>query len=136
MLIPRLSSFLALALLVSLGVARMDAQSASVKKSVPAESQSDGLTAPVEFRTHVPPLPQNVENKLVVPRLSSASVQILRRSEDDEDTCYYIRSYRVMRDDPGSDETRRAGYTTCQPGSRFQTKTAVDTKEIVPRLTR
>ena len=138
MLIPRLSLFPALALLLSLGVAPMRAQSAAGKNSASAEPQLDGLTAPVEFRPHVPSLPQTVEDRLVVPPLLSASrpVRILRRSEQDDDTCYYIRSYRVTRDDPGSDETRRAGYTTCQPGSRFQTKTAVDTKEIGPRLTR
>ncbi len=138
MLIPRLSSFPALALLILLGVAPMNAQSAPGRNSASAEPQLDGLTAPVEFRAHVPPLPKTVEDRLLVTPLSSASrpVRILRKSEQDDDTCYYIRSYRVTRDDPGSDETRRAGYTTCQPGSRFQTKTAVDTREISPRLTR
>jgi hypothetical protein len=48
-------------------------------------------------------------------------------------TCYSIRSYRVTRDHPESDSTRPAGYSTCQPASRFQVKETVDSLEIVPR---
>ena len=48
-------------------------------------------------------------------------------------TCYSIRSYRVTRDHPDSDSTRLAGYSTCQPASRFQVKETVNSLEIVPR---
>ncbi len=48
-------------------------------------------------------------------------------------TCYAIRGYRVTRDDPESDATRPAGYSTCQPASRFQVKEADDRQEITPR---
>lgn len=33
--------------------------------------------------------------------------------------CYAIRSYKVARDDPQSDTTHAAGYSTCQPATRF-----------------
>jgi hypothetical protein len=49
-------------------------------------------------------------------------------------TCYSIRSYRVKRDDPESDSTRPAGYSTCQPAGRFQVKETVDSQRIVPRF--
>ncbi len=42
------------------------------------------------------------------------------------DICYSIRGYRVTRDDPESDLTRPAGYSTCQPAARFHVKRAVD----------
>jgi hypothetical protein len=48
-------------------------------------------------------------------------------------TCYSIRSYRVTRDHRESDSTRPAGYSTCQPASRFQVKETGDSLEIVPR---
>ena len=40
--------------------------------------------------------------------------------------CYSIRTYRVTRDDPGSDLTRPAGYSICQPAARFDLKAAQD----------
>jgi len=49
------------------------------------------------------------------------------------DVCYSIRSYRVTRDDPESDSTRPAGYSTCQPAARFHVKDVGDLREIVPR---
>lgn len=48
-------------------------------------------------------------------------------------TCLSIRAYRVTRDDPTSDSTRPAGYSTCQPTTRFQVKEAGERLEIVPR---
>ncbi len=41
-------------------------------------------------------------------------------------TCYAIRSYLVVRDDPKSDSTRRDGSTTCVPAPRFRMFTAAD----------
>jgi len=58
-------------------------------------------------------------------------------------TCYSLRTYRVTRDDPESDATSPAGYSTCQPASRFQVKGANDSprndsqkddlRKVVPR---
>ena len=51
----------------------------------------------------------------------------LRRSTLTSDaTCYSLRTYRVTRDDPESDSTRLAGYTTCQPAAGFRVKDAGD----------
>jgi hypothetical protein len=44
---------------------------------------------------------------------------------EDDSTCYFIRSYRVTRDDPKSDTTRPAGYSTCLSASRLQMRSAV-----------
>jgi hypothetical protein len=49
------------------------------------------------------------------------------------DVCYSIRGYRVTRDDPESDSTRPAEYSTCQPAARFRVKDAGDLREVVPR---
>jgi hypothetical protein len=37
----------------------------------------------------------------------------------DGSLCYAMRSYKVARDDPHSDSTHAAGYSTCQPATRF-----------------
>jgi hypothetical protein len=51
--------------------------------------------------------------------------------EDLAATCYSMRSYRVKRDDPQTDVTRPAGYSTCQPATRFAVKSAVDSRELL-----
>lgn len=68
------------------------------------------------------------------PRLldRARTLQQLALNQNDA-TCYSIRLYRVKRDDPESDSTKPAGYSTCQPSARFQVKTAVETIEIAPR---
>ena len=38
-------------------------------------------------------------------------------------TCFAIRSYRVVRDDPHSDSIHRDGYTSCVPAARFRVYT-------------
>jgi len=47
--------------------------------------------------------------------------------------CYTVRTYRVARENPDSDAVRPAGYSTCQRASRFQFRTAVDSREVAPR---
>jgi hypothetical protein len=61
------------------------------------------------------------------------SLQHILTLQQNEKTCYTIRTYRVARESPDSDSTRPAGYSTCQPATRFQLKEAVDSREIVPR---
>ena len=39
-------------------------------------------------------------------------------------TCFFIRSYLMVRDDPHSDSTHRDGSTTCVPSARFRVYTA------------
>lgn len=50
-------------------------------------------------------------------------------------TCYTMRSYRVARDSKNSDSTHPAGYTTCQPTSRYRLKTTEQRIEIVEPVT-
>ncbi|HLW85388.1 MAG TPA: hypothetical protein VKR60_09260 [Candidatus Sulfotelmatobacter sp.] len=52
---------------------------------------------------------------------------------NDDVPCLTLRTYRVTRDDPESDTTRLVGYSTCQPSTRFQVKTTVESQRIVPR---
>jgi hypothetical protein len=68
----------------------------------------------------------------VIPRLEFRVPRPPILVQNDE-ACYTIRSYRVTRDDPRSDSTRLAGYSTCQRAVRFQVKEAVDSLEVVPR---
>lgn len=66
-------------------------------------------------------------------RQSFSDLTFRSKVGEEDATCFYIRSYRVTRDDPQSDATRLAGYSTCTPSSRFQTKRAVQLLEIAPR---
>jgi hypothetical protein len=45
-------------------------------------------------------------------------------------TCYTIRSFVVVRDDPRSDSTHRDGSTTCVPASRFKVYTSDQTPNL------
>jgi hypothetical protein len=45
-----------------------------------------------------------------------------------DDICYTIRSYVVARDSKDSDSTHPVKSSTCQPGSHYRLKTAVETR--------
>jgi hypothetical protein len=133
--IPRL---LVLALLISPCVARVAAQSSPDKTAAVSQPRLDGLVAPPEFRAHVLPLPARspnlrTRNRDIQPQLRSLPFDSTLAQDDRDKVCYSIRSYRVTRDEPGSDSTRLAGYSECQPAARFQVRTAVDSREPVPR---
>ena len=139
--IPRL---LHLALLISVCVAPIAAQSSAEKTAAVSHPQLDGLVAPRAFRAHalpLAPLSPNVETGIrdIQPPLRILPFDPRRAKNDngnDSDNgkiCYSMRSYRVTRDDPASDSTRLAGYSECQPAARFQVKTAVDSRESAPR---
>jgi hypothetical protein len=145
--IPRL---LHLLLLMSVCIAPVAAQSSPEKispdKSSPpdkiavfSQPQLDGLTAPPEFRTQVPALSRRALDGISAnqssPRLHSDPFQVLPfvKPGQSDTTCYVMRTYRVIRDDPDSDTTRPAGYSTCQLASRYQTKDAVILLEGSPR---
>lgn len=125
--IPRL---LLLALWILLSVSSVAAQSSIDKSPVSSQPQLDGLVAPPEFRTHVLPLAPNVRAKIrsIQPQ-ASLDATLAENNED----CLFMRTYRVVRDHPGSDTTRPAGYSECQPAARFQMKSAVESREIVVR---
>jgi hypothetical protein len=142
MSIPRLPFF---ALLISVCVAPVAAQSSPVEHSpsktgVSSQPQLDGLVAPPEFRTRVPALPPIVQDKIAQPKIHATPLQwqsqvlpFRPKAEPNDGDCLYIRAYRVTRDDPESDATRLAGYSTCQTAARFQTKSAVETLDILRR---
>lgn len=46
------------------------------------------------------------------------------RERDSEVTCYKMRSYLVARESPDSDVVGPAGYSTCQPASKYGVKRA------------
>ena len=82
-----------------------------------AGEHSSTMIPPRQFPGAIPPL----ELGALDPTLAQSNV------------CYCIRGYRVSRDNPDSDSTRPAGYSTCQPATRFHVKDAGDLPEVVPR---
>jgi hypothetical protein len=107
----RVPSVLLLSLLIALCVSNAAAQSRPVQTSDNPELLS------------VPPRTPDVDSR----------PQHLLTLEQNADTCYTIRAYRVARENPESDLTRPVGYSTCQRSTRFQLKTAVDSRPVVPR---
>jgi hypothetical protein len=135
--IPRL---LLLALLISVCAAPLAAQSSPDKVPVSSRPLLDGLMTPPEFRVNVPVLEfhgQGADQRPeTIPKLQAPKLEFHAQDPTpagDDAVCLFIRSYRVIRDDPKSDSTRLAGYSECQPAARFQLKVAVDSREIEPR---
>jgi hypothetical protein len=118
-----------LVLLISAWVAPAAAQTSPDWNLASSEPQLDGLVAPPEFRGDgsFSLLPQNGEDRTHATPLQFSPLRLRTMTEQDDSTCLYIRGYRVTRDDPKSDATMFAGYSTCQPAARFQTKSAVET---------
>lgn len=144
MRVPRL---LALCLLISLCAATVAAQAPPDKSSgssqlLPALPQNTASSLGL-FQFQLPFLAegQNLANS------TPASIQSGHESnipapvraqqvitlEQNEATCYSIRLYRFVRDNPESDSTRLVGYSTCQRAARFQLRTAEDSREMAPR---
>jgi hypothetical protein len=139
--IPRL---LLLSLVISVCVAPVVAQSSSNngssdKNAFSSQSQTDGLTAPPEFRSRIPALSQRaldgISGNTSSPRIHSDQFKVLPQVKlgQNDATCFSMRTYRVTRDDPQSDTTRFSGYSICQLADRYQPKNAVDVLEITPR---
>jgi hypothetical protein len=131
--IPRL---LLPALLISVCVAPLAAQSSPDKNPVSSPPLLNGLMTPPKFRTNAPKLEfqgQLVDQREAIPKPHAPKLESREQGPalaQDDTFCLYIRSYRVIRDDPKSDSTRLAGYSECQPAARFQMKSAVDSREI------
>jgi len=146
MYIPRL---LLLSLLISLSAATAVAQSSpdnSSDSSHPASAQPQNAQASAgAFQFQLPFLADGQRlshnegtvqgtvqqgNDSVSMGPLDSRMHILTLPRDDK-TCYTIRAYRVARASPDSDSTRPAGYSTCQPTTRFQLKEAVDSREVI-----
>jgi|HubBroStandDraft_4_1064222.scaffolds.fasta_scaffold168635_2 hypothetical protein len=127
MSIPRL---LILSVMMLAWVAPLGAQSPEKGATPPP---ADGLnlprTTPVAPGTGEDTSTARTASKLLQSKLLQRALAL----EQDNATCYSIRLYRVKRDDPESDTTRAASYSTCQPSARFQVKTAVDSVDLGPR---
>jgi hypothetical protein len=124
-----------LALLISVCVASIAAQSSPDKTPAFSHSQRDELVAP-EFRARSVQPVQPTPNWRIRIRDTDPQQRVLPSDStltQNDTVCYSIRSYRVTRDDRESDATRLAGYSECQPAARFQVKTAVDSRMLVPR---
>lgn len=146
MRIPRLLLF---ALIISLCFATAAAQSSPEKISassqlLPALPQNvEPSLALFQFQlpldadgqnlSNATPSPIQRENDSLVLRPLDSRMQHIVTLEQNEGTCYTLRTYRVARENPGSDAVRPAGYSTCQRATRFQLRTTVESYEITPR---
>ena len=129
-----------LSLLLAVCVAPLAAQSLTRESALPPNAQATAdivqFLQPfdirrVELRPTVPAA-DSKDNSQVSQNLARQRILTL---EENQPVCYTLRTYRVARESPDSDSTRPAGYSTCPRASRFQFKTAVDTREIEPRET-
>jgi len=57
----------------------------------------------------------------------------VRRDEPRTVTCLKLRTYFLAREGRDSDTVEPAGYTTCQPASRYEMKFAVAPGSTAPR---
>jgi hypothetical protein len=114
---------LVLSSLMSVCVAPIAAQS-SLEGNPQPSIRLGQIIPPLEFRRPVLPLGAQPPVHPDGIGLSDQRYVQLRAGEQSDVTCYSIRSYRVTRDDPESDSTSPAGYSTCQPVSQFQLKDA------------
>ena len=81
-----------------------------------------------ESNVLVPNPGQNLTLSLNPDSKNSRVVDSMGRLADDT-TCLAIRSYVVARDSKDSDSTHLVHYSTCQPASRYQLRTAVGSSD-------
>ena len=126
----RASRLLVVSLLVTLCVAAAAAQSSSDKKPVPSPVPSQNAQASPDLFPS--PLHFNAEGSIVPSPPDSQGLRPLTLGQA-QPTCYTIRAYRVIRENPDSDVIKPAGYSTCQRSAQFQLRTAVDSRSVAPR---
>ena len=120
-----ISRLLILPLLIPVCGQPVVAQSSKEKSPIPQslltlpQNAQAGIRAD-QFRLLSHPGGINLSHTIPLPEFRA---HVLTLGQSDV-TCYSIRTYRVTRDDPGSDSTTPAGYSTCQPTARFQVKDA------------
>ena len=146
-----LSRLLILSLFLAACVGPVVAQSSADKSPFTLWSSPNGLIPPGDFHLRIPALSQSGQAdpfqlpfhtdgfdwSHTTPAATSGAnpttslVQRLRGSyatlaQIISPPCYSIRSYRFSREDPKSDSTRFADYSTCRPGAEFHIKNAVE----------
>jgi len=128
-----------LLLLVSVS---MSAQSSPDKSSLSPQLEIRVLTAPPEFHANSVSAPsQNGQQQIGTVPLQKA---LLEPSPSDEyqipgkpfrpeatSVCFYIRTYRVQRDQAQPDITTPAGYSECQPDTGLELKSVVDSPRLI-----
>jgi hypothetical protein len=145
-MLPRL---LILSLLIPAFVSPVAAQSSPDKSPLSSWLPLNGSAPSQEFHLRVPALSQNAQTNQLQSPLLWEGLNVIRTTPDaiqsvnpaplpiqklasivalaqNAAPCYAIRSYRFTRDHPNSDATRFADYSTCQPGTQFHLKDAVD----------
>jgi hypothetical protein len=144
-----LSRGLVLSFLITLCVATVAAQSAPSPDSsqlLPTLTQNAEVSTDL-FQFQLPAdsdlrdlsdtaLNIHEHNSVFFPPADSLALHILTLDltlDQNRATCYTIRTYRVARENPDSDVVRPVAYSTCQRATRFQFRTAVDSREITPR---
>jgi hypothetical protein len=111
-------------LVAVVGMRCADCSAVLAGRESPPSIRLDQIIPPLEFRRPLLPLGLQPSFHSDGIGLSDQRYVPLRAGEQSDVTCYSIRSYRVTRDDPESDSTSPAGYSTCQPVSQFQLKDA------------
>jgi hypothetical protein len=142
MLISRLLLFSSL---VALGAASVSAQSSPEKNPIVApstdsEQMNSSDRADLPFLNLRPELDapnplDRIRTGEYRPRLNQFGMpHVLILGSDglsqDDTLCYAMRSYKVARDNPQSDSTHAAGYSTCQPATRFHVHTTEE--QVLP----
>jgi hypothetical protein len=129
---------LSLLLLMSLC---LSAQSSPDKSSLPPPFEISVLTAPPEFQSS-PSAPSQNEQKQIgtvpfeTPLEPSPSDEYQIPGEpfprpEATSICFYIRTYRVKRDQAQPDITTPAGYSECQPDTGLELKSVVDSPRLI-----
>jgi len=60
-------------------------------------------------------------------------VRLVGPAAAQNNTCFFIQTYRFTRDNPESDAVRLTGVSTCAPAAQFQLKEADGRFDIAPR---
>jgi hypothetical protein len=111
-------------LLIAAGVATSAAQ--SLPENTPSVMQSGQLSSSSSSADRSSPMDRILSGDYT-PRLSQFSVPhkfiVDQDGQPTDNLCLTMRTYKVARDDPHSDSTHAAGYSTCTSAARFQMRT-------------
>ncbi|MFZ0772215.1 MAG: hypothetical protein WCA49_25000 [Candidatus Sulfotelmatobacter sp.] len=124
-------------LLIAVGAATLAAQSSPEKTPVLVQSTEPGQPSPslsTDLLSANLKTPVDAPNPLDRIRIEQYRPQLNQLGaphawlvdpdgQQGDNLCYSIRSFKVARDNPQSDSTHAAGYSTCQPAARFHVHT-------------
>jgi hypothetical protein len=93
-------------------------------RDAPVDAFKFQVNTPAATKTSNPFFLVSPDSKANIARSPVRTVDIADAQGDI--TCLSMRTYRVKRENPQSDTTTPAGYTTCTPSKRFEIKSAVE----------